>query len=349
MRLDRIKAIKTVFDKHGYTQFTRATDAVRIKNCSRCGERLAVHQEQGALTLYVRFGGRDHVAPLARHLGGVLEDAVVAFRGLDLPTIDHKLGEVTAWLEDPATEAPPQPPTLDRERRPAPPIADSAVRGTVDYIKPSWAHLPCPEVRDILLDALSPCPHFSGVCAGVCRWDPASGHIPRGYLGATGRPDEVQLVMVLAEPGDPHDDERYDPVEAKDALLASFCAHSFDCFTGGRDLFHRNQREIVGQCFPGMSLEEQLRRVWMVDAMLCSAPKEAGHVPSRVWRTCVETYLERQIALFPKAVIAAFGHKASTRLRGLDNVLYAKALAPPGCNFRGARESWYEVVDAVRG
>ena len=356
MRSALIKAIRAVFEKHGYGQFTKATDAVRIKGCSRYGESLAVHQERGDLTLYVRFGGREQVAPLARHLGGVLEDAVAAFRGLDLSGVDRRLGQVTAWLDDQikggrmagTSEVSPRMETGQPERCPMPSSTDAAVPATNQYIKASREHLPCPKVQSILLNALSPCPHFSGACRGVCRWDPASGHIPRGYLGATGRPEEVRLVMVLAEPGAPHDEETYDPSQEREGLLAAFCTHSFACFRDGHDLFHRNQREVIDHCFPGMSLEEQLKCVWMVDAMLCSAPKEGGHVPSRVWRTCVETYLKRQIALFPRAVVASFGHKASTRLSGLDGVLHAKALAPPGCNFAGARESWYEVVNAVR-
>ena len=356
MNADRIRSIKAVFNKYGYDRFTNATDAVRIKGPGRIGERLAVHQERGTYTLYVRLGGKGQVAQIACQVGGILEGAVVAFRNLDLAGVQGALTKVVTWLDGRAAEGgmtsigtgEHQQPATHRREQTSPRVPGHAPRQAGKYIQPSWDHLPCTEVREILIEALAPCPHFSGTCHACCRWDPASGHIPRGFLGATGSPHEVRLVMVLAEPGDPHDEEAYDPSQSKEELLAAFCTHSFACFRDGHDPFHRNQKEVIDQCFPGMSLEQQLRSVWMVDAMLCSAPKEGGHVPARVWRTCAETYLKRQLALFPQAVVAAFGHKASTRLRDFTDAVHAKALAPPGCNFAGVRESWYDVVRHVR-
>ena len=36
-------------------------------------------------------------------------------------------------------------------------------------------------------------------------WFPSEGHVPRGFLGATRALEEVEVVMVLAEPGPPKD------------------------------------------------------------------------------------------------------------------------------------------------
>ena len=64
---------------------------------------------------------------------------------------------------------------------------------------------------EVLAPAYEPCRHMP-VCGGRCRqshWEPANGHMPRGFLGATGELDEIELVIVLAEPGDPKGTEKY--------------------------------------------------------------------------------------------------------------------------------------------
>jgi len=62
---------------------------------------------------------------------------------------------------------------------------------------------PNPRIIELLLTAYEPCPSFSSACKSM-RWVPERGHIPRGFCGATGDLDEVDLVLVCAEPGDPH-------------------------------------------------------------------------------------------------------------------------------------------------
>lgn len=65
---------------------------------------------------------------------------------------------------------------------------------------------PDDELSALLLEAYEPCSNIN-VKSGICpqaKWDPESGHIPRGFLGAMGALDDVELVMVFAEPGHPH-------------------------------------------------------------------------------------------------------------------------------------------------
>jgi len=62
---------------------------------------------------------------------------------------------------------------------------------------------PCAELRELLLPAYAPCTHFGGACKGVAKWDTGKGYAPRGFVGALGSLDEVELVLVAAEPGDP--------------------------------------------------------------------------------------------------------------------------------------------------
>ena len=74
---------------------------------------------------------------------------------------------------------------------------------------------PCPGPARIasffaaLLEAYRPCQYL-----GTCReaiWNPKRGHIPRGFLGATAKLSDVEVVMVFAEFSHPHGNETYDP------------------------------------------------------------------------------------------------------------------------------------------
>ena len=70
---------------------------------------------------------------------------------------------------------------------------------------------PNEELFEVLVAAYGPCRHMlthGGGCL-QSRWRPAAGHVPRGFLGATGELDDVELVMVLAEPGNPKHTETY--------------------------------------------------------------------------------------------------------------------------------------------
>ena len=76
------------------------------------------------------------------------------------------------------------------------------------------------------------------------RWNPPAGHVPRGFLGAAGDLSEVELVLVFAEPGDPHFGECH-------TGLKSAYDYATYGFGTGKDLFHRNVRHILDLCWPG--------------------------------------------------------------------------------------------------
>jgi len=79
--------------------------------------------------------------------------------------------------------------------------------------------LPNKKMLDVLLKAYSPC-----VNIGVCReakFDPLSGHVPRGFLGCTGNLEDVKVIFVFAEPGHPHQEEKYTPGNEIELLSSS--------------------------------------------------------------------------------------------------------------------------------
>jgi hypothetical protein len=205
---------------------------------------------------------------------------------------------------------------------------------------------PTETLRRLLIPAYSPCAGFGGSCTTM-RWAPNDGHVPRGFCGAIGPPSEVRLVLVVAEPGDPHSAEAH-PSSPPSAVLESTSSYAYRCFRDGKDLFHRNVRRILDLCFSELSFDQQMQITWITESVLCSAAKEGGSVPDRVASECRRRYLEPQLRAMPNAVVVALGKKAEKRLVGVSNVVTAFAAAPPGCNFRGAVESWQAAAEVVR-
>ncbi len=205
---------------------------------------------------------------------------------------------------------------------------------------------PNPRIASILEPAYGPCPEFAQACKEM-RWQPDRGHVPRGFAGATGELTEVELVLVVAEPGE--------PVEGRDSITGNpMDAVYYDAmhsFRIGRDLFHRNVRKILDLCWPGMPFDLVMRKVWLTESVLCSATSTTGPVSRSACRACGERYFLAQLDLFPSSVVVALGAKASDRLAtlGVTGFVSAWSVAPPGCNRREAAESWQKVAEAVQG
>ncbi len=203
-----------------------------------------------------------------------------------------------------------------------------------------------PELAKLLLQAYLPCGGFTAACSTM-RWDPPLGHVPRGFCGATGDLREVELVLVCAEPGDPHLRESHPGTSPAEYFESSY-AYAYRCFRDETDLFHRNIRHILDFCFPKLPFDEQLRRVWITDSVKCSARREGGSVPASVAHDCRSRFLERELALFPAAVVVALGKKAATRLKGRHDLICVAAAAPPYGATKAARATWPRIADALR-
>ena len=200
-----------------------------------------------------------------------------------------------------------------------------------------------------ILEPAYPCENLSKTKTCGAKgmvWDPESGHIPRGFLGATGKLKEVKLILVFAEPGDPGPNERYRP---DDKLWDS----AFDAARRGHEnaagAFHQNVQTILRKALETSVFKKQMRRVWMTESVLCSAKKTTGHVPADVARACGERYLKAQISAMPHAMVVALGKKAAKRLKDLDiECVEVAAAAPPGANRKEAEESWKKIPKNLR-
>ena len=204
--------------------------------------------------------------------------------------------------------------------------------------------LPNDRILSVMLDAYQPCRNF-----GICReakWDPERGHVPRGILGATEDPADVETVMVFSEPGHPLPGESHDATFAPLALLQSSMQHTYNCYEAGIDQFHRNVRWFLSQLYPNLAFNDQLRRVWLTEGRLCSIDDEIGGTTDR---TCASHYLVRQIEVLPRATVVAFGGKAQHYLRGMGvDFVGAYAMSPPSANFPRARPTWQAAIEKIR-
>ena len=205
------------------------------------------------------------------------------------------------------------------------------------------------ELFNILLPAYSPCPGFEGRCKGSVRWDPANGHIPYGGFGATGNVAEVKLVLVCAEPSKPYSWEKYPLRGTPREYFRMVYTAASGYLKSPPDQFTRNIRNIIDMAWPGLPFEEQMRKTWLTNSVLCSARVDAGHVPQTVETECAKRYLLAQLALFPDARIVALGGKAQQRLaRASVRFVPAWAAGQPGGNRPQAHESWRQAVAGLQ-
>ena len=207
-------------------------------------------------------------------------------------------------------------------------------------------YLPSPELREILMSSYNPCPGFQGACKGIATWNPEQGRVPRGFVGALGSLDEVQVIILVAEPGDPHSEESY---VFNDALMTQASKYAFKVYQTGRDRYHKNLKLLLDLIFPEVRLEDQLKKAWITGTYLCSAQKEGGRVPRQAERGCAERFLMKQLELLEGRPIVALGRKAQKRIGRYIPALrphIIEAVHPSSRDSNAKRRSSYE--DAAR-
>ena len=199
------------------------------------------------------------------------------------------------------------------------------------------------------------CPHVRSH-GGAClesRWHPEAGHVPRGFLGATGALEDVELIMVLAEPGNPQSDladprwkEAYDSSLDAPAMVRQAAEFVYRCYAERRGPAHRHGRDFLDRRFQGMPFADQLRRVWITEARLCSLDVSGGAGTVEHYRQCGRDYLAPQLALLPQARIVAFGSKAIAAMKRRHRPsIGAHALTPR--DVKRARRTWDDALRAL--
>ncbi len=208
---------------------------------------------------------------------------------------------------------------------------------------------------DLLLPAYTPCQHFSGACANACTWQPDRGLVPCAFGGAIGSADDVKLVIVTAEPGDPPVDANYRG-SPTDMLHNSVRVFNEAMERGGLDRpgqpapFHRNMRHILDCFWPDQSLAEQLKKTWLTNAVLCTAQVSGGPHLTRVEAACADTYIAPQLDLLSSAFVFVLGNKARNRLVAAGLRFDAVGRHPSArVSDADKRASWYAAAGQFHG
>lgn len=103
----------------------------------------------------------------------------------------------------------------------------------------------------------------------------------------------------------------------------------------------------MGEFYPDLTFDEQLRHVWLTESRLCSIGKTTGNVGGR--QKCADRYLRAELELLPDATVVAFGDKASKYVRRL-NIGHeeATAFSPPGAYSSEAQPGWDRVLEVIK-
>ena len=154
-------------------------------------------------------------------------------------------------------------------------------------MRPIPEFLPCDPLVEILSRSFQPCPGFTGGCRASARWAPDVGHVPRGFVGALGSRDDVKLIIVTAEPGDPRPGEcqQVDP-DNLSGSLAHICEFTYRQLETRFSQYHGNVRTVLDLCWPGLDLRSQMTRTWIhrIRALLRPSDDRAGAARARVRR-----------------------------------------------------------------
>src|SRR5678815_6195421 len=122
------------------------------------------------------------------------------------------------------------------------------------------------------------------------RYDPAHGLFPRGFAGATETLAAIDLVLCLAEPGEPAASARPQPIAAPHELPEVVAISVARAFQARKSAFHDNVGYLLDCCWPDLPFEARMRRTWITEGVLCSAAIPADPVPRAVERECASRY-----------------------------------------------------------
>ena len=172
-------------------------------------------------------------------------------------------------------------------------------------------YFPCKELQEIFLPAYEPCKHFGDPCARR-RWNPIDGHIPRGFTGAFGTLQDVELVIVAWRPAPKvQEDESYTAevagngrVRKPTELMAQACKFTYTCINERREDYHEEIHDVIDSYFGGNDFRQKLRKAFIMQVCLCSK----GEPGDESVRTCNNEYLQKALAILKNNSPCTFVH-----------------------------------------
>jgi len=215
-----------------------------------------------------------------------------------------------------------------------------------------------PRVGDFLQDAFPQVMRIAEVHGLPC--DYAAGERPRHFAGALDTPENVQLLLLMAEPGStPYEWERGRPVETW--LNDVTCdgtgrrgRHPFVYDPDARSDPRYEERfalfpaRFLAQVWPECAPEDRMGRTVIANAFWMQAFRSGADVKRAAERDFAPI-LAGFIDLFPNAVTVAAGGKAQERVRLAERTAIGmQALTLPAYNHRSAAQSRAVTAETLR-
>lgn len=186
--------------------------------------------------------------------------------------------------------------------------------------------------------------------------DFAAGHRPRHFAGALDKPESVEVLLLLAEPGStPFAWElRRSEDTWLDDVTSDGCGerggHPFVYRPEARENYVAWPAEFLASIYPELSPQERMSRTVIANSFWMQAEKSAGSIPPDAERAFAP-HLSEFINLFPNALVVAASRKAQRRVglaigKRSPRVIEMGALALPG--YHNVRESHARAAAEVR-
>lgn len=180
-----------------------------------------------------------------------------------------------------------------------------------------------------------------------------AGHRPRHIAGNITNPDDVQVILLLAEPGSsPGEEEKHCPQSSWlddvtcDGLGNGGCRVRYD--DKAKRLYEKNPRDFIQMIWPADRYVDRMKKVIITNSFWMQGHSSGGSIPVRAIDD-FSVHLKSIISSFPNAIVVASGLKAINRARRANvEVLEMGSLMPPGSNQALVRDTWRVTADIVR-
>lgn len=189
--------------------------------------------------------------------------------------------------------------------------------------------------------------------AAGLQWDFEKGYAPRWFTGNWEHPEDVELVIFLAEPSTPVPGERYSTepeIWFDQAVRGRLRGEPFGTVNQNRQ-FQKRLEWFLAEC--GYDLSDHVS-VWGKIVITNAFWLTLNHMFDAHAGKVLETYFAHNIlrpivAEFKYATIVSAGGKSKRRLNSAGvSFIEMGALAPPGCNQKAVRESQIALARHIR-
>lgn len=163
-------------------------------------------------------------------------------------------------------------------------------------------------------------------------WNFTSGYAPRTFTGNWRTPEEVRMVLIMAEPSTPYSGESYSEDPETWFQQAVLDQPTISVINSTKPHSSRSGW-FLHQCgFDPANAQETWQKVVQFNSLWLTIDTPLGKAPEAVTDYFGRVYLSPILRFFPNATIVAAGGKAISRVHSTKiEFVEMGALSPPGC------------------